>query len=63
MASGSGLDPHITLKNAIWQLSNRVAAAWAKKTGGNEQKLHEEIEKLLQEKRVLPWAVWSAYPW
>jgi K+-transporting ATPase ATPase C chain len=26
-ASGSGLDPHITLRNAIWQLENRVAAA------------------------------------
>jgi K+-transporting ATPase ATPase C chain len=56
MTSGSGLDPDITLRNALWQLDNRVAAAWAKKTGRNEQELHKEIEKLLQEKSVSPLA-------
>ena len=49
MTSGSGLDPHITLDNALWQLDNRVAAAWAKKTGNtNEKELHDQIEQLLR---------------
>jgi K+-transporting ATPase ATPase C chain len=38
MASGSGLDPHITLKNAEWQLENRVADAWAKRLKGDPDK-------------------------
>ncbi len=54
MSSGSGLDPHITLDNALWQLNNRVAAAWAKKTGGDETKLRGEIEKLLHDKSAAP---------
>ena len=47
MASGSGLDPHITLDNALWQL-DRVAAAWAKKTGKDEKKVRQDIEQLLR---------------
>jgi K+-transporting ATPase ATPase C chain len=53
MASGSGLDPDITLANALWQL-DRVAAAWAKKTDADPAKLHPEIEQLLREKSQAP---------
>ena len=53
--NGSGLDPHITLDNALWQLDNRVAAAWAKKTGStNEKQLHDQIERLLGDKSHRP---------
>jgi K+-transporting ATPase ATPase C chain len=52
--SGSGLDPHVTLQNARWQLSHRVAAAWAKKTGRSPEKLREEIDRLLVEKSFSP---------
>jgi len=53
MASGSGLDPDITLANALWQL-DRVAAAWAKKTNSGEAQLHKDIEQLLHEKSHAP---------
>jgi K+-transporting ATPase ATPase C chain len=53
MASGSGLDPNITLSNALWQL-DRVAAAWAKKNGADETSLHREIEQLLRDKSYSP---------
>ncbi|MGO8752248.1 MAG: potassium-transporting ATPase subunit C [Thermoguttaceae bacterium] len=55
MSSGSGLDPYITLDNALWQLDNRAAAAWAKKTGNtNEKELHDQIRKLLRDKSHAP---------
>ena len=53
MASGSGLDPHITLDNALWQL-DRVAGAWAKKTGGAEAKVRGDVEQLLRSKSFAP---------
>jgi potassium-transporting ATPase KdpC subunit len=53
MASGSGLDPDITLANALWQL-DRVTAAWAKKTNSGEARLHQDIEQLLHEKSHAP---------
>jgi len=55
MASGSGLDPHITFKNALWQLDHLpIAAAWAKSSGIEEGKVREEIRKLLQDKSSAP---------
>src|SRR5262245_1003924 len=53
MASGSGLDPDITLDNALWQL-DRVAAAWAKKTNRDEAQVRSEIEKLLRSSSSAP---------
>jgi K+-transporting ATPase ATPase C chain len=53
MASGSGLDPHITLKGALYQV-DRVVAAWAAKTSRDQAKVRASIEKLLQDKASAP---------
>jgi K+-transporting ATPase ATPase C chain len=47
MASGSGLDPDITLENAEFQL-DRVAAKWAGDTKRDAADIRKEIDQILQ---------------
>jgi K+-transporting ATPase ATPase C chain len=51
-ASGSGLDPHITLKGAMYQL-DRVAPLW-EKPGLNQDEVRAAIKKLLTERASAP---------
>lgn len=52
-ASGSGLDPHVTLKNAEFQL-DRVAAKWAEDTKRDGAAIRKEIDEILLAKAFAP---------
>ena len=51
--SGSGLDPHITLQNAEYQL-DRVATKWATDTKADPAQVHQQIEEMLQADAFAP---------
>jgi K+-transporting ATPase ATPase C chain len=51
--SASGLDPHITLQNAEFQL-DRVASKWAADTKHDPAAVRAEIEKILQDDVFAP---------
>ena len=52
-ASGSGLDPHITLENAEFQL-DRVASKWAANTKRDPGTVRNEIDQVLHNKAFAP---------
>lgn len=53
LASGSGVDPHITLKGAQYQL-DRVATAWAAELGRDPGALKQEVQSIVDEHTEAP---------
>jgi K+-transporting ATPase ATPase C chain len=56
LTSGSGLDPHITLRNAHYQLRERVADEWARATGKTRAEMVRVIGELLKRHSFTPLA-------
>jgi len=52
--SGSGLDPHITVQNAEYQL-DRVTSKWAVNLKRDPNVVRKEVEQILQENASAPW--------
>jgi K+-transporting ATPase ATPase C chain len=53
MASGSGLDPHITLQNALFQL-DRVASKWAADLKRDPALVRKEVVQILRQNASAP---------
>ena len=61
MSSGSGLDPHITLDGALFQL-DRVAGKWAELRKRDEAGVRKEIETLVRGHASAPMAGLAGVP-
>jgi K+-transporting ATPase ATPase C chain len=60
-SSGSGLDPHITLQNARYQL-DRVAGKWAADLKRDPAQLRAEISAILDQEAAAPFAGLAGEP-